>query len=222
VEARPRDQLVWRRSCSATAPPAGQKYTKTIVGVAHRTLPCGTKVQFRYNGTVLTVPVIDRGPVRRLAPVRPLLRGVQALGTASRPDRMALPRALTAPLSARCASCRRRRRRRQRRCPDRARRAFFEQVVVADYDPGARRACHRPARWGPRFVARRVDARTRRPSPRSPEHGSTHVLNAVDPRFVLPIFEGALQAGADYLDMAMSLSRPDASAPYERTGVKLG
>ena len=40
----------------------GQKYTKTIIGVAHRTLPCGTKVQFRHNGKVLTVPVIDRGP----------------------------------------------------------------------------------------------------------------------------------------------------------------
>ena len=40
----------------------GQTFTKTIVGVAHRTLPCGTKVQFRYKGTVLTVPVIDRGP----------------------------------------------------------------------------------------------------------------------------------------------------------------
>lgn len=40
----------------------GQTYTKTIVGVAHRTLPCGTKVQFRYNGKVVTAPVIDRGP----------------------------------------------------------------------------------------------------------------------------------------------------------------
>ena len=40
----------------------GQTYTKTIVGVAHRTLPCGTKVQFRHNGKVITAPVIDRGP----------------------------------------------------------------------------------------------------------------------------------------------------------------
>jgi rare lipoprotein A (peptidoglycan hydrolase) len=40
----------------------GQTYTKTIVGVAHRSLPCGTKVQFRYNGKVITAPVIDRGP----------------------------------------------------------------------------------------------------------------------------------------------------------------
>ena len=38
----------------------------------------------------------------------------------------------------------------------------------------------------------------------------------------MPIFEGAFAAGADYLDMAMSLSHPDPEAPYERTGVKLG
>jgi saccharopine dehydrogenase-like NADP-dependent oxidoreductase len=48
------------------------------------------------------------------------------------------------------------------------------------------------------------------------------VLNAVDPRFVLPIFSGALAAGADYLDMAMSLSAPHPSRPYAECGVKLG
>ena len=48
------------------------------------------------------------------------------------------------------------------------------------------------------------------------------MLNAVDPRFVMPIFEGALAAGADYLDMAMSLSHPHPDDPYEQTGVKLG
>ena len=42
----------------------GLAYTKTIQGVAHRTLPCGTKVSFRNpkNGRTITVPVIDRGP----------------------------------------------------------------------------------------------------------------------------------------------------------------
>ncbi len=40
----------------------GQNLTKTLVGVAHRTLPCGTLITFRYNGRTLTVPVIDRGP----------------------------------------------------------------------------------------------------------------------------------------------------------------
>jgi len=32
------------------------------LGVAHKTLPCGTKVRLRYHGRAVTVPVIDRGP----------------------------------------------------------------------------------------------------------------------------------------------------------------
>jgi hypothetical protein len=32
------------------------------LGVANRTLPCGTRVTLRYHGRSLTVPVIDRGP----------------------------------------------------------------------------------------------------------------------------------------------------------------
>jgi rare lipoprotein A (peptidoglycan hydrolase) len=42
----------------------GQAYTPEIMGVAHRTLPCGTLVTFRNpaNGRQATVPVIDRGP----------------------------------------------------------------------------------------------------------------------------------------------------------------
>ena len=32
------------------------------VGVAHKTLPCGTRVTFRHRGRVVTAPVIDRGP----------------------------------------------------------------------------------------------------------------------------------------------------------------
>ena len=42
----------------------GQAYTTTTLGVANRTLPCGTLVTFRNpdNGRSITVPVIDRGP----------------------------------------------------------------------------------------------------------------------------------------------------------------
>jgi hypothetical protein len=32
------------------------------LGVANKTLPCGTKVKLRYRGHTVTVPVIDRGP----------------------------------------------------------------------------------------------------------------------------------------------------------------
>jgi rare lipoprotein A (RlpA)-like double-psi beta-barrel protein len=42
----------------------GITYTTTTLGVANRTLPCGTMVTFRNpaNGRTITVPVIDRGP----------------------------------------------------------------------------------------------------------------------------------------------------------------
>ena len=101
-----------------------------------------------------------------------------------------------------------------------ARRDFFEAVVVADYDiAGAERA----AAIDDRFTAVHVDASSSDSvAALCREHAITHVMNAVDPRFVMPIFDGAKAAGADYLDMAMSLSRPHPEAPYEKTGVKLG
>jgi len=40
----------------------GQTLTPLTVGVANRTLPCGTLVEVSYDGHGLTVPVIDRGP----------------------------------------------------------------------------------------------------------------------------------------------------------------
>ena len=40
----------------------GQSYTPETVGVAHRTLPCGTLLTLAHDGRAVTVPVIDRGP----------------------------------------------------------------------------------------------------------------------------------------------------------------
>ncbi len=40
----------------------GQTLTPLVVGVANRTLPCGTLVKVSYRGHRLVVPVIDRGP----------------------------------------------------------------------------------------------------------------------------------------------------------------
>jgi rare lipoprotein A (peptidoglycan hydrolase) len=40
----------------------GQTMSPTIVGVANRTLPCGTLVKFAYRGHSLVAPVVDRGP----------------------------------------------------------------------------------------------------------------------------------------------------------------
>jgi rare lipoprotein A len=40
----------------------GQMLTPAVVGVANRTLPCGTLVKVTYKGHALVVPVLDRGP----------------------------------------------------------------------------------------------------------------------------------------------------------------
>lgn len=40
----------------------GQRLTKGTVGVAHKTLPCGSKVTIKYKGRFLRTRVIDRGP----------------------------------------------------------------------------------------------------------------------------------------------------------------
>jgi len=47
-------------------------------------------------------------------------------------------------------------------------------------------------------------------------------MNAVDPQFVMPIFEGALEAGTHYMDMAASLSVPHPTHPFTTPGLKLG
>lgn len=107
-------------------------------------------------------------------------------------------------------------------CAIAARRSFFEAVVVCDYD-AARAQQAADAVRDPRFTADRVDATSSDAvAALVREHRITHVMNAVDPRFVMPLFEGALAGGADYLDMAMSLSRRHPDKPYEEVGVKLG
>ncbi len=107
-------------------------------------------------------------------------------------------------------------------CSIAVRRGFFEQILVCDYD-GIRARTAADAVADPRFTSARLDATSADAvADLVRRQRITHVMNAVDPRFVMPIFNGALAGGADYLDMAMSLSRRHPEKPYELTGVKLG
>jgi rare lipoprotein A len=40
----------------------GIRLTRRVVGIAHRSLPCGTLVDVLFHGRTLSLPVIDRGP----------------------------------------------------------------------------------------------------------------------------------------------------------------
>jgi saccharopine dehydrogenase-like NADP-dependent oxidoreductase len=96
----------------------------------------------------------------------------------------------------------------------------FADLVVADYDLGrAQRAAAAREGW----TAVQLDARDEQATAALlTEHSCDVLMNATDPRFVMPLFRAALAARTHYLDMAMSLSRPDPAQPYARTGVKLG
>src|ERR1035441_2343261 len=100
-----------------------------------------------------------------------------------------------------------------------ARRPFAE-LVIADYDLAR---AQRAASVRDGFQAVQLDARDERAVLELLTQRRCDVLmNATDPRFVMPLFRAALEAGIHYLDMAMSLSHPDREDPYSRTGVKLG
>ncbi|MFF9839115.1 saccharopine dehydrogenase family protein [Streptomyces sp. NPDC013740] len=105
-----------------------------------------------------------------------------------------------------------------------ARRDFLTHMVVADYDPArAEAAVAAVEDGGDRFSARRLDASDGEAVQRVlREERCDVLLNATDPRFVMPLFDAALAAGAHYVDMAMSLSAPHPTDPYGQCGVKLG
>ncbi|NUP19558.1 MAG: ATP-binding protein, partial [Streptomyces sp.] len=104
-----------------------------------------------------------------------------------------------------------------------ARRPFFEAMVVADYDLARAEAAVAALGGDERFRAERVDASDEAAvAALLARHACDVLVNATDPRFVMPLFQAARTAGATYVDMAMSLSHPHPERPYAQCGVKLG
>src|SRR6201996_9541271 len=71
----------------------GKKLTKTMIGVANRTLKCGTKVAVYYQGETMIVPVIDRGPYANGADWDLTMATAKALGidSTAQIDSVSLP-----------------------------------------------------------------------------------------------------------------------------------
>jgi saccharopine dehydrogenase-like NADP-dependent oxidoreductase len=102
-------------------------------------------------------------------------------------------------------------------------RDWCEAMVLADYDLERATALQRELGDAGRFPAEQIDAGdSGAVAELARRHRADLVMNAVDPRFVMPLFDGAFAAGVDYMDMANSLSRPHPEEPYARAGVKLG
>jgi saccharopine dehydrogenase (NAD+, L-lysine forming) len=102
------------------------------------------------------------------------------------------------------------------------RRSFFDRCALADYDP-ARPESVVATLDDARFSAHAIDASGKEALVALiRETRADAVLNSVDPLFNVPIFEACFDAGVTYLDMAMTLSEPHPTNPYEEVGVKLG
>ena len=103
-----------------------------------------------------------------------------------------------------------------------SRRPFFDRMTIADYDASRPEALVGTI-GDPRYSAAQVDASSEESLVELISSSkATHVLNAVDPRFVMPIFNACKTAGVTYLDMAMSLSVRHAEEPFTKTHVMLG
>ncbi len=104
-----------------------------------------------------------------------------------------------------------------------ATRDWCEALVLADYAVERAEALAHELDDPSRFPVEQIDARDAASvADVARRHRADLVMNAVDPRFVMPIFDGALAAGANYMDMATSLSRPDPDDPFHLPGLKLG
>ncbi len=102
-------------------------------------------------------------------------------------------------------------------------RPFLERVVLADIDLSRALEVAAKVGGGTQFPVERVDASSKEQIVAlARKYEVDLVLNAVEPRFDMPIFDAALEAGANYLDMAMSLSKRHATEPYAKTGRMLG
>ena len=63
VNAMPPQRATWYGpSFFGNETACGQTLTRATLGVAHKTLPCGSKVVLRYRGRFVRTTVIDRGP----------------------------------------------------------------------------------------------------------------------------------------------------------------
>ena len=103
-----------------------------------------------------------------------------------------------------------------------ARRSFISEMVVADRDLARAEAA--VARLGDsRFSAAAVNASSvEELKALITQVNPDVVVNAVDPRFVMQIFSACEITGVNYVDMAMSLSKPHPTNPLEEVGLMLG
>lgn len=102
-------------------------------------------------------------------------------------------------------------------------RKWVQQIVLADYNLERAKEVQKKLGDPGRFPAERVDASDQKMIEElAKRHKVDLIMNAVDPIFNQQIFDAAFNVGVNYMDMAMTLSKPHSGDPFHKTGVKLG
>ena len=102
-------------------------------------------------------------------------------------------------------------------------RSFFDHFVLADISLARAEEAISQLDNRAKFAAAHVDARDKMSIKRLIEETKADiVVNACDPRMNEPIFGAAFETKCNYIDMAMNLSEPHPTNPYEQVGSPLG
>ena len=102
-------------------------------------------------------------------------------------------------------------------------RTFFEVFVLADINEQRCVDALKNLDNPDRFLTAKVDANNKDDLVAlARAHKIDIIVNACDPRLNDPIFAAALEAGCTYVDMAMNLSKPHPTNPYNEVGEPLG
>jgi saccharopine dehydrogenase-like NADP-dependent oxidoreductase len=103
------------------------------------------------------------------------------------------------------------------------RHVWVEQIVLADYNLHRAKEVQSKLGDNDRFPAEKVNAKKQNQVEELiKKYHVDLVMNACDPQFNESIFEAAFSQGCNYMDMAMTLSKPDPVEPFSKCGVKLG
>jgi saccharopine dehydrogenase-like NADP-dependent oxidoreductase len=102
-------------------------------------------------------------------------------------------------------------------------RTWVELIVLADYNLERVKEVQEKLGDKKRFPAEKVDANHREQiEALAKKYKVDLIMNACDPSFNESIFDAAFNVGCMYMDMAMTLSKPHPTDPFNKVGVKLG
>jgi len=102
-------------------------------------------------------------------------------------------------------------------------RAWMTQMVLADYNVKRAEEVQKKLGDASRFPVEFIDAGNQQMiEDLARKYGADVIMNSVDPIFNKQIFDAAYNVGATYMDMAMTLSEPHPTDPFNKSGVKLG